>query len=279
MISKKGGRETRMKTLLKSLAASILVLTLAMSTVLAAPSSSKNGTVTGATSGSTSVSVAFFSTFTGISTTETSIISKLNGGTAAATALSGESVTGLPAGISLSNLSLLTAVQDLKSTNGTTLTNVTVSWTVPNLTTSANVYVLHYNTATGKWEIIKPKSVNLSTKVITATFANLSPVAVVISNVAAAKKPGKTTITYAKSKSRKKLTVKYKKVTSAAGYQIAYRKKGTSKWKYTTTKGKSKTISWLTRKKYYYVKVRAYKVVSGTKLYGSFTTTKKVKIK
>lgn len=75
----------------------------------------------------------------------------------------------------------------------------------------------------------------------------------------------------------KKLTVKAStKVSSTGGstYQIAYKQKGTSKWKYTTTTSQSKTIKSLKKGKYYYVKVRAYKTVKGIKFYGSWSTTK-----
>ena len=81
---------------------------------------------------------------------------------------------------------------------------------------------------------------------------------------------------------KKKLTVKTSSKVSATGgaiYQIAYKKKGTSKWKYTTTKTTSKTIKKLKAKKYYYVKVRAYKSVGGKKYYGAWSKTKKVKVK
>ena len=66
------------------------------------------------------------------------------------------------------------------------------------------------------------------------------------------------------------------KVASTGGttYQIAYKKKGTSKWKYTTTTSKSKTIKSLKKGKKYYVKVRAYKTVDGKKIYGSWSKTK-----
>lgn len=91
--------------------------------------------------------------------------------------------------------------------------------------------------------------------------------------------PKKVTISSAKSTTKTKLTVKYKKATGASGYQIAYKKKGTSKWYYKYTTKTSYTLSKLSRKKYYYVKVRAYKTVGKTKKYGSYSSTKTVKIK
>ena len=75
----------------------------------------------------------------------------------------------------------------------------------------------------------------------------------------------------------RKLTVKTTcKPTTAGGaaYQIAYKQKGTSKWKYTTTTSYYKTLSKLTKGKYYYVKVRTYKKVSGKTYYGAWSKTK-----
>ena len=83
-----------------------------------------------------------------------------------------------------------------------------------------------------------------------------------------------------RNKNNKKITVKYASVSTADGYQIAYStsKKFTSK---TTKKAKStktkKVISSLKKNKTYYVKVRAYKLVDGKKVYGSWSTIKKVK--
>ena len=79
---------------------------------------------------------------------------------------------------------------------------------------------------------------------------------------------------------KKRMTVKIKsKVATTGGsiYQIAYRVKGTSKWKYTTTKTQSKVIKKLKKGKKYQVKVRAYKSVSGTKYYGAWSTVKTTK--
>ncbi len=74
----------------------------------------------------------------------------------------------------------------------------------------------------------------------------------------APKKPAISKVT-AKKKS---MTVKMaSKVSTTKGttYQIAYRVKGTSKWKYKTTKKQSLTIKKLKKGKKYQVKVRAYK--------------------
>ena len=94
-------------------------------------------------------------------------------------------------------------------------------------------------------------------------------------------KPKKVSISSAKSSAKKKITVKWKKSSGSVKYQIAYRKKGSSTWKYKTVSSTTykKTLTGLTSGKYYYVKVRAYKKVSGKTYYGSWSSTKKVKVK
>lgn len=113
------------------------------------------------------------------------IIEQLNAGTPLTEAFSGETVA-LPEGveIDLSEFSLLTKLQDLQAfdADGNRLEeNVTISWEVPNLTSElGEVYVLHYSTKADKgWEVIKPDEVNYDTKMITTTFEDLSPVAVI----------------------------------------------------------------------------------------------------
>lgn len=97
--------------------------------------------------------------------------------------------------------------------------------------------------------------------------------------------PKKTKVTSLTSPKVKKLKVKYKKVAGVTGYQIKYStsKKFTKKTTGTVTvkgAGKlSKTIGKLKKGKTYYVKVRTYKTVKGTKYYSGYTAVKKVKIK
>ncbi|MCD8190625.1 MAG: DUF4886 domain-containing protein [Clostridiales bacterium] len=80
----------------------------------------------------------------------------------------------------------------------------------------------------------------------------------------------------------KKLKVKWSKNTKATGYQIQYSTSSSfSSYKTVTVssyKTVSKTISKLTKKKKYYVRVRAYKTVSGTKYYSAWSGKKSVKI-
>ncbi len=127
-------------------------------------------------------------------------------------------------------------------------------------------YTISYGTnkATGKATIKIVGKGNYS-GTITKTFY-IVPKKVIISSV----KPGK-----------KQLTVKYKKVTGASGYQIGYSTSKSKGFKYITVNSKtvSKVIKKLKSKKNYYVKVRAYKSVGKKKYYGDYSSVKTVKIK
>lgn len=91
----------------------------------------------------------------------------------------------------------------------------------------------------------------------------------------------KVSISSVKNSKSKSMTVKIKKVTGAAGYQVAYATKITmSGKKVANFTGTTKTIKKLTKGKRYYVKVRAYKYDSaGNKIYGKYQIVpKSVKI-
>lgn len=90
--------------------------------------------------------------------------------------------------------------------------------------------------------------------------------------------PAKVTI-YTPKVGKNKVTVRYKKVRGWCYYRIAYKQKGSSKWRYTTSKNSYKTIKKLRSGKYYYVKVRACKKVSDKMYYGAYSSTKRVTIK
>lgn len=93
---------------------------------------------------------------------------------------------------------------------------------------------------------------------------------------------GKTTLSTAKYKKTRSAVVKWKKTKNAAGYQIAYSASSKFKNKKTITvlsgRATSKTISKLAKKTYNF-KIRAYKTVDGNKVYGKYSSVKKVKIK
>ena len=94
------------------------------------------------------------------------------------------------------------------------------------------------------------------------------------------KAPSKVKLTSAKNGKGKKLTVKWKKVTGAKDYQLQYAmNKKFKKKKSVQTKKTKYTIKKLKKKKTYYIRVRAYKMNGRKKVYGKWSTVKKVKIK
>ncbi len=81
----------------------------------------------------------------------------------------------------------------------------------------------------------------------------------------------------------KKMVVKWSKNTSVTGYQVQYSldknfKSGVKTVTLTKNSKTSTTISKLTKKKTYYVRIRTYKTVSGVKYYSSWSSYKKIKI-
>ena len=93
--------------------------------------------------------------------------------------------------------------------------------------------------------------------------------------------PSKPSISI-KNEKGKKLVVNWRKVNNAKGYQVEYAldKKFTKSKKSKTQKNLSFTAKNLKKTKVYYVRVRAYTLDSkGRKVYGKWSSTKKVKIK
>ncbi len=80
---------------------------------------------------------------------------------------------------------------------------------------------------------------------------------------------------------KKKITVTWKQSSGAAGYEISYSKKKSSGYKKLATikSGGTTKYSKKLTKGTYYVKMRPYMNRSGEKLYGSYTSVKKVKVK
>ncbi|MCD7843694.1 MAG: DUF4886 domain-containing protein, partial [Clostridiales bacterium] len=137
----------------------------------------------------------------------------------------------------------------------------TVSYTDDNATTNGKKYsykVKAYKTVSGTTY----KSAASSAK---STYRLTSP-----------------TISSMTNSASKKMTVKWDKNSKATGYQIQYSTSSDfSSYKTVTIssyKTVSKTISSLTKGKKYYVRVRAYKTVSGTKYYSAWSSKKSVKI-
>lgn len=76
----------------------------------------------------------------------------------------------------------------------------------------------------------------------------------------------------------KKMKIAYYAPAGDVKYQIAYKVKGTKKWKYVTTSKNKKTIKKLKANKTYKVKFRGYKVVKGVTYYGTWSDTKSVRV-
>lgn len=103
------------------------------------------------------------------------------------------------------------------------------------------------------------------------------------SSVKVTPKPTTATIKKINSSSKKKFWVKYKYV-AASGYEIQWSttKDFSSNKKTQVVKNKNTTgytISTAQSNKTYYVRVRAYKTVDGKKVYGSWSSTKSIKVK
>ncbi|MDY4971016.1 MAG: GH25 family lysozyme [Lachnospiraceae bacterium] len=131
----------------------------------------------------------------------------------------------------------------------------TTSWTNTGVTTGKTYYyaVCAYRMVNGK-KVVSSKSSSVSGKAIPAT-----------------PKLGKVT-----SVNYKNLKVTWSGVSGASGYRI-YRKESGGGWKYladvkSTARSFTDGYKITTGKKYYYT-VRAYRTVSGTRIYGKYNTT------
>ena len=96
-------------------------------------------------------------------------------------------------------------------------------------------------------------------------------------------RPGKATLKSLKASTAgsRTLTVQWKKLAGGVRYRIAYRVKGTGKWKFRNVAAGTgkKALAKLKAGKVYQVKVRAYKSVGGTKYYGSWSKVKTATVK
>lgn len=84
----------------------------------------------------------------------------------------------------------------------------------------------------------------------------------------------------AKNQKKYKVKVTWKKVSNSLGYQIQYAtNKKFKKAKKKTVKSTFVTLKKLKKKKTYFIRIRAYKIVVGKKVYGKWSSVKKVKVK
>lgn len=92
----------------------------------------------------------------------------------------------------------------------------------------------------------------------------------------------RTAFKKAKNIKSKKIKITWKKISGAAGYEIAYSTNKNFKKKKTTTitkKTNKYIIKKLKLKTKYYIRVRAYKVFNGKNYYGNWSKKAKIKVK
>lgn len=144
--------------------------------------------------------------------------------------------------------------------------------------TSSNKSVATVNSTTGKVTI---KGVGTTTITVTAKATkNYNDTTY---KVTVKVNPAVVTLRSVTSPKSGNILVKWYKNTNITGYQIQYATNSNfSNDKKITVAGSStlyKTISGLTRGKKYYVRVRCYKTVNGTKYYSLYSSTKSIIIK
>lgn len=90
----------------------------------------------------------------------------------------------------------------------------------------------------------------------------------------------KVKISSAKRKGNNKIKLTWKKLDNVSGYEI-YMKKGNGKYKKVKTISQGKTVSYtkngLNKKYVYTFKIRAYTKIDGKKVYGAYSSSRKVK--
>ncbi len=195
---------------------------------------------------------------------------------------------------SAKSIRYLTAGKVSSLTN--TSTGITVKWSK---VTGASGYYVYRKTGSGSYTKIKTITSG-STVSYTDTAVKSKNGTTYTYAVKAYYKSGSTTYTSSytgkktvrltavslssvKNSSSKKMTVKWAKNSKATGYQIQYSTSssfasGNKTVTVTGASSVSKVISSLTKGKTYYVRIRAYKTVDGTKYYSAWSSKKSVKI-
>lgn len=144
----------------------------------------------------------------------------------------------------------------------------------------SNQSVLKVNASNGKVSIIGCGKVTVTVKSAASKNYNKAKDKKITVTV----KPKKCSIKSVKSGKRKQITVKWARDSKASGYQISYADNKKFKKAQSVYVKSNKTIAKTVTKKLspgkkYYVKVRAYKTVGKTKLYGSYSGVKYVRVK
>ncbi|MDO4977506.1 MAG: hypothetical protein Q4E53_09620, partial [Eubacteriales bacterium] len=131
---------------------------------------------------------------------------------------------------------------------------------------------------------VSVKAKYMGEAVITITSSATAQYKAAMKQITVTVTPKKTTISKATSPKKKTLKVTWKKNATASGYQVyvSASKTFTRNTIACTVKGQKKlsaTATKLKSKKKYYAKVRAYKTVSGKKIYGPWSVVKACKVK
>ena len=163
----------------KKLIGMVMLVTLAAMQVMGV-SAAGSKTTGMAVTGDSKESYAFedMSAATGLSADVADLISQINAGTKTLDDL-GKAAPEIAS--DLEGKSLITSFEDLVAKNGAPTTDVKgVKISVPALTSGmSDVAIVHYSTTRSTWEVITPDSVDLENKEVTASFKDLSTVAVI----------------------------------------------------------------------------------------------------
>ena len=93
-------------------------------------------------------------------------------------------------------------------------------------------------------------------------------------------KPAKAVIRSLKNKKSRKIQVEMKRQQGVSGYQIQYgTKRNMESAKKITVKNNRATLKKLRAKQIYYVRARAYRMQNGKRLYGSWSSKRKIEVK
>ena len=151
---------------------------------------------------------------------------------------------------------------------------------VPNATPTPTISPTSTPTAT---PTVKPTAVPTAIPTLKPTIApTVTPSATPDNSdkISGKKTLSKVILQVPKNKKGRKLVVRWNAVKDVKGYQLQYAlNKKFKKKKSVQTKKTKYTIKKLKKKKTYYIRVRAYKMNGKKKVYGKWSTVKKVKIK
>lgn len=173
-----------MKKRVLGLAVAAMLLVVQSVSVFAAGSKTADVALTGDSASYYEVEEATSDTFADLAETKSDVVNMIlavNAGTETLQTLAEQMAADLVS--ELEGKSMVTEFFDLIPINGGIKDadgNYVVTISVPSLTTAAtNVKILHYSEVRDVWEIITPSDVNYTNKTITATFQDLSPVAII----------------------------------------------------------------------------------------------------